>query len=206
MSTADYETTYSGLSDDEILRLACEVSGLREEARQTLDGQLKQRGLTEKDIFEYGQRLSSIKPGQMAENQKYIARSFIGFGTSIYGTCDFHSNGSFITTSWLTLFWIPVFPFESMRLGKVGSRSVTGKTVWTSHYLGYFFSWKTKYWLYSEEPINQKQVLCVYTFVFALVLAVLSANYISPRVSALLFCSVCTVPWALRKLASRRTE
>jgi hypothetical protein len=203
MSTADYEATYSGLSDDEILRLSCEASGLKEEARDALGRELTKRKLTEKDVSEYREHLASTKPGEMAENQKYIARSFIGFGTSIYGKRDFHSDGSFITTKWVVLFWVPVLPIGSVRLGKAGAGSRTGESGWSKHYLGYFFSWNTKYWVYSQAPVNQRQALFVYSFVLALILAVMSVHHISPKISLVLFCSLCVVPLALRKLATR---
>jgi hypothetical protein len=203
MSITDYEATYSGLSDDEILRLACEASELRDEALNALHGELKKRKLTERDISEYGQHLASIKPGEMVENQKYVARSFFGFGTSIYGKRDFHSDGSFITTKWVVLFWVPVLPIGSVRLAKAGAGSRSGEPGWSKHYLGYFFSWKTKYWVYSQAPVNKRQALFVYSFVLALILAVMSVHHTSPKISLALFCSLCVVPLALRKSATR---
>jgi hypothetical protein len=203
MSIADYEATYSGMSDDEILHLACEASGLREEARSALNSELNKRNLTGRDVSEYGQRLASIKPGEMAENQKYLARSFMGFGTSLYGKRDFRSDGSYTTTKWVTLFWVPVLPLGSLRVGKVRTGSRTGEPRLSKHYVAYFFSWTTKYWVYSEELSNQRQVLFVYAFVLALIVTVRSTAHISPKVSLVLLGSLCIVPWLIRKMATR---
>lgn len=95
MSAPNCEIIYAGMSDDEILHIACEASDLREEARGTLNGELRKRKLTEKDISEYREQLALIRRGEMAANQNYVARSFLGVGTTIYGKRDFHSDGSY---------------------------------------------------------------------------------------------------------------
>jgi hypothetical protein len=200
MSIANYEATYSGMSDDEILRLACEESDLRDEARNALNGELKRRKLTEKDVSEYGQHLASIKPGEMSENQKFVARSFMGFGTSIYGKRDFHSDGSYTTTKWVTLLWVPIFPLVSLRVGKMRPGPGTAEPRLTKHYVGHFFSWTTKYWVYSEEPINKKQVLFVYAFVLLLFVIAKRAAYLPQKISLVPFGSLCILPWVLRVL------
>lgn len=57
MSAPNCEIIYAGMSDDEILHIACEASDLREEARGTLNGELRKRKLTEKYISEYREQL-----------------------------------------------------------------------------------------------------------------------------------------------------
>lgn len=137
MPIENYEVVYSKMSDDEILHLACEGSGLREEARYALNGELKKRKLTEHEVSEYRQHLASIKPGVLAENQKYLTRSFMGYGTALYGKRDFHPDGSYITTMWVTMLWVPVFPLKSLRISKTPPATQTVEPKLTKHYYGY---------------------------------------------------------------------
>jgi len=209
MSITNYESTYSQMSDEEILRLACEESDFRHDARHALNGELKRRRLTEKDVSEYGQRLASIKPGAMATNQRYVARSFTGFGTSIYGKRDFHSDGSYTTTKWATLLWIPALPLVSLRAGKKRDPTGTAKLRLTKHYAAHFSCWTTEYWVYSEDPVNKKQVLFVYAFILLLFVTAIRAAYLSSatrvanfplRIFLVPFGSLCILPWVLRVL------
>lgn len=203
MSVANYEETYAGMSDDELLRLACEASGLREEARYALNGELKKRQLTQSDVTECEKRLATLLPGAMAANQKYVARSFAGCGTTLYGKRDFHYDGSYLTTKWITLFWVPVFPLASIRAGKTRPDSGTAERKLSNHYLGHYASWTTEYWVYSEGPINRAQVLSVYTFVLAMAAIERSPEYLSRRIVFVLFGTLCMLPWILRSTATR---
>jgi hypothetical protein len=205
MPVPDYAATYSELSNDEILRLACEASGLREEARVALNAELGKRKLTAKDVSEYEQLLASMKPGEMAANQSYTARSFQGLGTATYGKRDFHSDGSFTTTKWFVFCWVPVYPIESLRLGKPGPRLGTGSPGLSKHYLN-FFPWDTHHWVYSRGSVNQKQAVFIYSFLFALALALWNAAHKPTKVSLVLICLLCTVPWLLRELARTKVN
>ena len=42
--------------------------------------------------------------------------TFHGIGTAIYGERDYWPDGSFVTTEWAVLAWIPVFPTFSKRI------------------------------------------------------------------------------------------
>lgn len=203
MSLVNYEATYSEMSDDEILRLACEASGLKEEARQALHGELKKRKLTQSDVSECEQRLVTLRPGAMAASQKYVARSFAGFGTTLYGKRDFHSDGSYLTTTWVTLFWVPVFPLASIRVGKTRPDSGTVERKVSEHHLGHYATWTTEYSVYSEGPINRKQVFSVYAFVLAMAAIERSPAYLSRRIIFVLFDTLCILPWILRRTAPR---
>lgn len=203
MSAPNFAIIYPGMSDDEILYVACEASDLREEARETLNGELRKRKLTEKDISAYREHLASIRRGEMAANQKYVARSFLGVGTTIYGKRDFHSDGSYTTAKWATLFWVPIFPLGSVRVGKTAPGSATACPSLSEHYISHFFTWTSKYWVYCKEPLDKKQVLFVYAFVLVLFLTVKRAEHTSPRASLVHLGALCLVPWVLRKMAAR---
>lgn len=49
-----------------------------------------------------------------------MAWSNFGTGTLYYGKRDFHANGSYLTTEFLTLFWIALFPIRTLRVKYVG--------------------------------------------------------------------------------------
>lgn len=66
-------------------------------------------------------RLSS-SPGPIlcraCENLDYSpsTSSSRGIGTTFYGECDYHQDGSYITTKWFIFFQVPVFPISSHRV------------------------------------------------------------------------------------------
>ena len=43
-----------------------------------------------------------------------------GIGTRYYGKRDFHADGSYITTEWVTFVYIPLIPFRSLRVRHLG--------------------------------------------------------------------------------------
>lgn len=42
--------------------------------------------------------------------------AFNGIGTTFYGKRDFHADGSFLTTEWVCLLYLPIFPLQSLRV------------------------------------------------------------------------------------------
>lgn len=51
-----------------------------------------------------------------------MAFSFNGFGTTYYGERDFRPDGSFITTEWIILAFVPVIPLGSLRVIRTPQR------------------------------------------------------------------------------------
>ena len=47
------------------------------------------------------------------------ARSFKGIGTAYIGECDFHEDGSYVTTEWFIFLGLPIFPIRSHRVHRV---------------------------------------------------------------------------------------
>ena len=45
-----------------------------------------------------------------------MAFSFYGCGTALYGERDYHADRSYITTEWVVVFKIPLFPLRSLRV------------------------------------------------------------------------------------------
>jgi len=52
------------------------------------------------------------------------ASSFRGIGTAYIGECDYHEDGSYVTTEWFIFLGLPVFPIRSHRVLRVVERDV----------------------------------------------------------------------------------
>ena len=87
-----------------------------------------------------------------------MAYTFNGIGTTFYGQCDWRPDGSFRTTRWFVVFWIPLFPLMSHRLRRNWRAD---KRV--------FFGYSTGYYLMENHPIDFNQVLRTYLFAIFLV-------------------------------------
>jgi len=82
-----------------------------------------------------------------------MAYSFEGIGTTFYGQCDWRRDGSFCTTKWVVVFWIPLFPLTSHRL----------RRNWRPNERG-FLGYSTGYYVIENLPIDFNQVLRTYMF------------------------------------------
>ena len=78
-----------------------------------------------------------------------MAFTFHGIGTMVYGERDYWPDGSFITTEWFVVGWVPLLPVISKRIGYTRS----------SDYATYDAS---GYWVYRNLPLSRKQVLFTY--------------------------------------------
>ena len=81
--------------------------------------------------------------------------SFYGTGTMLYGHRNYHPDGSFITTKWLTLFYLPLLPVASYRILKRPARGVHGGII-----------------RIQQLPLNLRRVALGYLIVIPLLLAV----------------------------------
>jgi hypothetical protein len=68
---------------------------------------------------------------------------FNGTGTTVLGKRDFLLDGTYITTAWLTVCWIPVAPLESYRISSRGLSS---------------------FLIHEVLPLNRKQVAFTYSY------------------------------------------
>jgi hypothetical protein len=79
-----------------------------------------------------------------------------GIGSGYYGKRDFRSDGSFVTTEWLSFLYIPILPFRSLRVrynGPVETNSIIG------------ISSATSYTVFERTFPNWKQVLYTYGYI-----------------------------------------
>ncbi len=54
-----------------------------------------------------------------------MTRNLNGIGTTYYGRCRFRADGSFETTAWIVLIWVPIFPLRTVRAMRIPSADQT---------------------------------------------------------------------------------
>lgn len=79
--------------------------------------------------------------------------SINGFGTTFYGECDYQSDGSYISTYWLILAFVPIIPLYSARI--FSKETTTFSTM--------------RQYQYEKIPIYWQQVFRIWAFVVVLV-------------------------------------
>jgi len=135
--------------------------------------------------------------------------SLNGFGTTFYGKREFRKNGSFITTEWIVLAYIPLIPIRSLRVSHRGP----GEYRW---YLGVGSSEKYAV-LEKKFPPNWRQVCYTYGYVAFLVIWIylVCMSFVSMFPHVLDTVSGVTVvfivcilpvptPWVLRHFAEKK--
>ena len=99
-----------------------------------------------------------------------MAFTLNGCGTKFYGERDYMPDGTFVTTEWITILYLPIVPLRSYRIKPLRS---SGFTVLVA-------SWSSgKFSIYEKTLPNWKQVLSVYGFfvgLFSLVALVIAAS------------------------------
>lgn len=84
-----------------------------------------------------------------------MAYSFQSFGTKFYGKRDFRQDGTYVTTEWFVLAWIPIIPLRSVRVRE-------GHYDDSSSYP--LISQKQEYQVFQVTRPKLKQVLSTYAF------------------------------------------
>jgi hypothetical protein len=137
------------------------------------------------------------------------ASSFKGIGTTYYGKCDFHEDGSYVTTKWFIFLGVPLFPICSHRVIPAEHGDVFVPLIYHSE--GYAH-------LDTTRP-HLRQVLRIYLFMVFLIFVWLPLMFfISRRVDdgpysiyLILFTLAafglpCLIPAGLRLWARRRAR
>ena len=125
-------------------------------------------------------------------------------GPALYGRRDFFPDGSFITTQWFAIAWVPIIPMWSKRVSvyQTSVNAVRDPSGWYVHDI--------------TAP-NLKQVLCVYAWCASMVAIALLYNEFQDvlskilgdenRAAGLCFLALAVIgslPYVLRRLAKRR--
>lgn len=130
--------------------------------------------------------------------------NFNGIGTTYYGECDFRADGSYVTTEWVSLFYLPLLPLKSVRLirlrkGDVDSVAFSSKAVL----------------VVERIPLHWRQVGNLYGFMGFCVayVAALSTgpamlgwswDQISAKLAAFIWLPLLSLPYLLPLLLRRR--
>lgn len=80
--------------------------------------------------------------------------TFWGIGTRFMGSRDPRGDGSYVSTVWFCIFYIPLIPFESYRV-----RQGETSTLWIP---GLFSHTSTSYSILGEEPTTARHIFRVY--------------------------------------------
>jgi len=138
-------------------------------------------------------------------------RSFNGTGTRIYGKRDFLTDGSFVTTKWVTFLWVPLFPLSSIRVRPRSDTPIPDHFLasvllaFTTGLVAVKFS--ERYTIHSKRHPVLLQVVYVYGFVLALISAWWNLAKNTDYVNAGVLCAVLATPFIMRSIArSRATE
>ena len=135
-----------------------------------------------------------------------MAYTLNGMGTAFYGQRDFQTNGTFITTEWIAIFYLPLIPIRSLRVKYQGQ----SKHKW------YFFGYASDYTVYTKSRPNWKQVLSTYGYLCFMALWIYAVwkignanfNLLSTDFNVLLLLIVMALPLPmphmLRRIAKKR--
>jgi hypothetical protein len=99
-------------------------------------------------------------------NMKILA----GCGTRFYGATE-RRAGTFVTTQWFCLLFIPLIPIQSYRVGYAGEQTTSSGAVMTT---------STVYSIYQSLPLNWRQVLQAYALIFSFVALVIGLPWVLP--------------------------
>lgn len=123
----------------------------------------------------------------------------------VYGKRDFRTDGSFVTTKWITFLWVPLIPLRSMRVKPLDEDAVDHFEASILLALIGLLAFKSsgKYEVQSVTRPVLMQVLNVYAFVLAFVFAWENLAGNTNLVSAGLLCAVLASPFVLRSIARR---
>jgi hypothetical protein len=100
-----------------------------------------------------------------------MAYTFNGIGTTFYGSADRRADGSYVTTEWFVLFYLPVIPIRSVRVVKEEKGS--------SVYVVVFSHNETKL-LLQPAPFHWRQVLRTFLGVYGtIIIAVKFSVYLA---------------------------
>jgi hypothetical protein len=105
--------------------------------------------------------------------------TFNGIGTKYYGQREFLEDGSFVTTKWFVLVYIPIIPLCSFRVVPTGKSSN-------------FLVYRSNQYLVKRVPINWRQVRNVYIVTAAILGAISGAIGLLGRTSSSTSSSVST--------------
>ena len=83
--------------------------------------------------------------------------SFNGIGTKYYGEADWNADGSYQTTEWFVLAYVPIIPLKSLRIRRNEKGDLTVPLVYS----------RTGYFILEQKPLSWSQAFRTYLFILA---------------------------------------
>jgi len=90
--------------------------------------------------------------------------TFNGIGTKFYGSTDYGTDGSYVTTNWVVIFYLPIIPIESFRVLEEGS---------------------TNYIIYDSQnykaikiALHKRQILKTYCWTYGIIILIVTSALI----------------------------
>jgi len=118
--------------------------------------------------------------------------TFNGIGTINYGARDFRPDGSYVTTEWVVVAYVPIAPLRSRRIRPAGQGV-------------YFVVYgSSNHYILEETGINGRQVLSIYGWCSSLIASIALAAQFDAWPLAVLGVLILPLPWLLRKRAVRQ--
>lgn len=129
----------------------------------------------------------------------------MGYGTVFCGKRDFRADGTYLTTEWFMLSFVPVVPLRSWRV-RDGDNTHTGKLV--------FYSYSQQYFIIEKRKLSLKQVLSVYMWFGAAIVVwgpirafieeqVAPTHNLAVLLTIILFGTLALIPVLLRNNAKK---
>lgn len=148
-------------TDDELYAYFAAADEYTPETLESVRNEIRQRGLPDDQL---DQLAAAAKQSAAAKKNRPTDSTFTfnGFGTRLYGKCDFRTDGSYITTMWITLLYWPIIPLRSLRI-----RPLEG----------------SRYEVLERFKIHWQQVIRIYSFESWLLTSISLAAWIGERFS-----------------------
>ena len=99
------------LPDNEIIKALASPTDYTLEAITIYESEGKRRGIRAEAV-----RPVAVQESQRKKDKVAAAWSFKGIGEKLYGMRSFHADGSYQTTKWFVLLYLPIYPICSLRV------------------------------------------------------------------------------------------
>jgi hypothetical protein len=113
---------------------------------------------------------------QQTRNQSPELGTLWGIGTTLYGRADKKHHPqyglTYVTTVWFTIFYLPIFPCYSLRIGKVTTSST---------YLVVYSSYKKNFYILETLPIQWRQAARTFLMAWGTIIVVWLLFHIPTR-------------------------
>jgi len=123
-----------------------------------------------------------------------VAYTVRGIGAMHYGRCDFRADGSYVTTLWFVVLYLPIVPIRSLRMRKTGRVKYYG------------IQPRSEVEILEKIKPHRGQVLRTYAFFAAGLVVFLTAAFEHAYWLAVPGAVLAALPWFLRRRAMERVK